>query len=243
MSMPLVLLSGGMDSTVALFHTLDRATRPVHALMFDYGQRHADELDHAFQVARIAKYHYGPVPQYPFGTIMVDRVTIPCMVRLHGVMPKVGSLLDRDVPVDHYVVGRIDAVSENDKSFIPHRNMLMITLAAMYAHQLSVTEIVTGIRGGFPDCTPRFEQALQAVLRISYPDYPITVTSPVHMSRAGTITLARTLPGCMAALAHTMTCFEGREPPCGSCLPCIKRAQGFAAAGVADPLLERLRVR
>lgn len=248
----LVLLSGGMDSTVALFHTLDRATGPVHALMFDYGQRHADELDHAFRVSRIAKYHYPAVADTArsqgFTTVMVDRVTMPRTIRMHGVTPKIGSLLDPDVEVDHYSALTRSAVESGtwdarDKSFIPHRNMLLMTIAAMYAHQLRVTEIVTGIRGGFPDCTPRFEAALQHVLHISNPAVKLTLSSPVHVSRADTIRLAQRLPGCMEALAHTMTCFEGIEPPCGTCLPCIKRAQGFAEVGIPDPLLTRLGAR
>lgn len=237
-----------MDSTVALFHTLDRATGPVHALMFDYGQRHADELDHAFQVSRIARRYYPAVPHALRPGVMVERVTVPRMIQMHGVLPKVGSLMDHDVGVDHYDLDMIpatqfDRVAAQDKSFIPHRNMLMMTIAAMYAHQLGVSHIVTGIRGGFPDCTPRFEHMMQNALRTSNPDMLIEITSPVHISRADTIRLATTMKGCMEALAYTMTCFEGREPPCGTCLPCIKRAQGFAEAGIVDPLLTRLHAR
>lgn len=241
----LVLLSGGMDSTVALFHSLERATGPVYTLMFDYGQRHAAELDAAFLVAREAMLHQAMMLHQ--GTVPVPALMMtPRTVRLHGVMPKVGSLLDYDVPVDHYTDADIlvqdGDLGIDDRSFIPHRNMLLVTIAAMYAHKLGVSEIVTGIRGGFPDCTTEFETILQRTLRMSNPATQLTLSSPVHVSRADTIRLAQRLPGCFETLRFSMTCFEGLEPPCGRCLPCIKRAQGFAEAGVADPLLVRLGV-
>ena len=55
-----------------------------------------------------------------------------------------------------------------------------------------------------------------------------------------TVELARSV-GALEAMAYTHTCYEGLQPPCGTCPACVLRAKGFAEAGIADPLLERLR--
>lgn len=219
----LVLLSGGMDSTVALFHTLNQKHGKVHVLSYYYGQRHKDELRHARDVVQVARRYYGQLDKH-------------LELSLQGAMPLVGSLMDAGVPVTHYD----GPPSGDDTSFIPHRNLLFLVVAAMWAHKLDARTIVMGVRGGFPDCTPGFLQLVEDTLYLSSGAHPVRVFSPVHASRARSVLLARSFPGCFAALAHTMTCFEGTEPPCGTCLPCIKRAQGFDELGIPDPLIARL---
>lgn len=224
----LVLLSGGMDSTVALFHTLNQKHGKVWAFTFFYGQRHHAEINHARDVVQIARRHYGNLAQY-------------VELSLDNVMPRVGSLM-ADVPVTHY--GTHKPLSGIDTSFIPHRNLLFTVIAAQWAKYIGANSIVLGVRGGFPDCTPGFMRTVQDTLQLSCPmdaHQDVRISSPVHESRARTVLMARSLSGCFDALAHTMTCFMGIEPPCGTCLPCIKRAEGFAEAGIPDPLILRLR--
>lgn len=229
-----VLFSGGMDSTVALYDTFNRVLSgklagPVYPLAIAYGQRHVAELQHASHIYKLAKQQRQPLG--PSHIVELSHLSI---------MPMAGSLIGCE-PVDKYT-GIEDAEDrgDHDRSFIAHRNLLFFTIAAMWARHWEATEIVSGIRGGFPDCTPEFEAQVAAVLRMSDPSWPITLSSPVHMSRADTLKWARTLPGCWEALAFSLTCFEGTERPCGQCLPCIKRAEGFAKLGVKDPLLVRL---
>ena len=57
----------------------------------------------------------------------------------------------------------------------------------------------------------------------------------MHLSKAETVALARTLGGCWEALAKTVTCYQGLRPGCGTCAACELRAKGFAEAGFADP--------
>jgi 7-cyano-7-deazaguanine synthase len=59
-------------------------------------------------------------------------------------------------------------------------------------------------------------------------------------SKRETVELAREV-GALEAMAYTHTCYEGRQPPCGECPACRLRANGFAEAGIADPLVERFR--
>lgn len=219
----LVLLSGGMDSTIALFHTLEQGDAPVHALTFHYGQRHAAEVKAAGDVIAVARQSHRGVGEHR-------------IVNLTGVMPLVGSLMLENVPVRKYAQDQRD-FNGHEPSFIPHRNMLFLTVAATWARHLGAHKIVTGLRGGFSDCTKIFENAVELVLGISDVNFPLSIESPVHSSRADCVKIAKSIPGCMVALAQSLTCFEGTTPPCGSCLPCVKRARGFAASGVQDPIL------
>jgi len=239
----LVLFSGGMDSTVALFHTLHRVAHninlqfqaeknpgsyhlaPVHCLYVDYGQRHYRELRYAKLIYEEAK------KIHPTVIGQLDRVY------LSG-LPPYGSLLNRNIDVLKYYGDKVEG--HDDPAFIPHRNLMFLSFAAMWGRYRKATEIVTGIRGGFPDCTEQFEQLVGETLRQGDPNWPFVISSPVHMSRAETIKLALSIPGCWDALGMTMTCFEGAEPPCGHCLPCVKRAEGFAQLCLDDPLLVRL---
>ena len=58
----------------------------------------------------------------------------------------------------------------------------------------------------------------------------------IHFSKADTVRLAQSLPGCMEAMAWTHTCYAGSFPPCGRCHACVLRRHGFDEAGVPDPL-------
>ena len=236
--MSLVLFSGGLDSTVALYEAIEVAKHPeltlgtdkpepVHALTFHYGQRHIKELGAADRIALMAGVQHRIV------------VIPPALMPNKESSLLVGARLD--------VVRKYDHIPSNDEAdkdpaFIPYRNLLFLTVAASYARSLELHEVVTGLRGGFPDCTQAFELAVFDTLAISDPSFAIEIYSPCHDSRAETIGLAYSLPGCWQALAYSMTCFEGTEPPCGKCLPCLKRAEGFEQFGKPDPLLERLRV-
>ncbi len=228
----LVLCSGGMDSCIALFHTLNRVqngdTRlgPVHAIVVDYGQRHVNETAAAIHIWYLAERLYKP----QMGSLH--------LLDANDLIPSVGSLLNPLVTVRKYYGGQVDG--HDDPAFIPHRNLLLLVTAAMWARFFHATEIITGIRGGFSDCTTQFEQLTQQVLAESDPSFKFHISSPVHIDRAQSLALAKTIPGCWEALSFSLTGFEGTEPPCGACLPCRKRAEGFSLINEPDPLTTRL---
>lgn len=228
----IVLFSGGMDSTVSLYYRLNRAVREggrVHALTLSYGQRHTREVASARMIMqRLATDdRYAPV----LGHHVVHRVHLPAVD---------GALLGGD-PVTKYAdVREAEHKGFKDNSFIPYRNLLFLTYAAIFAHKFGAGYISTGLRGGFPDCTESWERDMAMMLHVTVPDYRVRIDTPTHRSRADTIKLAEQLPGCMDALAYSLTCFEGSMPPCGHCLPCLKRAEGFASVAMDDPLITTL---
>lgn len=224
-----VLFSGGMDSTVSLFYRLDRARREggiVNALTISYGQRHSNEV----RFARMVIDRIKTDDQYNFvlGKHWVHKMHFPAFP---------GSLLGGAPVVKYENDAAAEALGHSDNSFVPYRNLAFLTLAAQYAWLEHAGTITTGLRGGFEDCTADFERKVQNMLNLTVWDYPLHIDTPTHQSREDTLVLASTIPGCMEAMQYTLTCFEGTTPPCGQCLPCLKRAQGFAALRMSDPVL------
>lgn len=231
----LVILSGGQDSTTCLFWAVQHFAR-VHAVTFDYGQSHAIELESAQTVARMAG------------------VTDHEIIRTGRLLRSTSPLLDANTPLDTYtdfesmereVGSRIEA------TFVPMRNAFFITLAANIAFSKGCSNLVTGVdeedNANYPDCREAFVKAQEATINLALgldgnaADAFHVLTPLIHKSKAETIALAQSLPGCMEAMAYTHTCYAGVFPPCGKCHSCVLRAHGFAEAGIEDPLITRAR--
>ena len=215
----LVLLSGGQDSTTALFWALDRfGAGNVASVSFDYGQRHQIELDCAGRVAGHAGVGHTVLPIDTFAAIGGDALTDPAVA----------------------VAGRARADSDLPATFVPGRNVVFLTFAAALAWRRGTGHLVTGVAqtdySGYPDCRETTIRALEATLRLAL-ETQLTIHTPLmHRSKQETVELALELDA-LEALALTHTCYEGRRPPCGACAACRLRAKGFRDAGVADPLL------
>ena len=217
-----VLLSGGQDSTTCLFWAKARWPH-LHALSVDYGQRHRAELDAARQIAALA------------GVVSHKIVGLPALAELGGsALVEAGDISAASRHVDRGV--------ELPASFVPGRNALLLCLAAAYAAQVGAHDIVCGACetdfSGYPDCRMGFIDAIQPALALMLPESarPIRVHVPLmYMDKAAEVRLAQELPGCMEALALSLTCYEGRRPGCTVCPACKLRARGFAEAGITDP--------
>ncbi|MFW5859769.1 MAG: 7-cyano-7-deazaguanine synthase QueC [Planctomycetota bacterium] len=217
-----VALSGGQDSTTCLAWTRRRFAR-VYTIAFDYGQRHRVELDAAARVAGVA------------GVVEHRVLPVASLAALGG------NALTGAGAVD----GAADPASGLPPTFVPGRNLLFLTLAAAWAYQLDVTELVTGVcqtdYSGYPDCRASTMEALQQSLRTGM-ERPFTIHTPLmHLTKAASVRLAVELDA-LPLLSWSHTCYAGAVPPCGICPACRLRARGFAEAGVVDPLLVRLGV-
>jgi len=209
-----VIYSGGMDSFTLLHLARARGHR-VHALSFDYGQRHVRELECARKVCA------------DFG-IPHKVIDIRAMSEVMS-----GSSLtsDIDVPEGHYE-------EENMKStVVPNRNMILLSLATGYAVTLGAGAVWYGAHGGdhaiYPDCRPEFVEKMDAVCRIANYE-PVAIEAPFMLMDKGQI-LAE---GLKLGLdyADTWTCYNGRDRACGRCGSCVERLEAFAANGLRDPL-------
>ena len=215
----LVVLSGGQDSTTCLYWAIDRfGNECVSSMTFDYGQRHRIELGCALRIAAEAGVSNVCLPIDTFAALGGDALT------------------DNSIAVgDEAGTG-----NELPATFVAGRNLIFLTFAAAYAYLHDIGHLVTGVAqtdySGYPDCREETITALQSAIRLGM-DSDLEIHTPLmHRSKKETVELAVQL-GALDAMALTHTCYNGQQPPCGSCAACELRAKGFAEAGVPDPLL------
>jgi 7-cyano-7-deazaguanine synthase len=228
----LVVLSGGQDSTTCLFWAKDNFDE-VHAITFNYGQRHIIELESAKKVAEMA------------GVKSHEIVDVPnCLIST--------SPLTSDNPLEKYEnAQQMDEVIGNRRelTFVPMRNALFLTIAANRAEALGIPNIVTGVcqmdNANYDDCREIFINATEDYINTALGHdhrgtQPIEIHTPLmHLTKAETVDLALNLEGCYEALAYSHTSYDGKYPPTDNNHANVLRADGFEQAGVPDPLVLR----
>lgn len=225
-SRTVVVLSGGQDSTTALFWAKG-VFDEVHAVTFDYGQRHAIEIDSACIVAKRAQVASHEV------------IVLPA-----GILQSTSPLTDPDAELEQYA-DHESLPGGLEKTFVPMRNQLFLTIAANRAYAKGCNNIVTGVAqedfGGYPDCRRSFINALEHASELgTFTDHGLFIHTPLmDKTKKETVLLAADLDGCMDALAYTHTAYDGRYPPCGKDHASLLRAKGFEQAGYPDPLVVR----
>jgi len=216
-----VLLSGGMDSTV-LLHFVARSLRraPIHALSFNYGQRHTRELECGAWQARRVK--------------TADHRTVD--VSFLGELVREGTALvsgGADVP-DLKDLGE-DQLAQ-PPTYVPNRNMIMLSVAIAWAISSQADSVAYAAHSGdhaiYPDCRPEFAEAMDQAARLC--DWrPITLLRPFIDMDKGDIARRGSELGVPFEL--TWTCYQGGAQHCGRCGACNERKEAFAKHGVPDP--------
>lgn len=230
MSKALVILSGGQDSTTCLFWALDQFEE-VHAVTYHYGQRHACELDAAVKVAAIA-----------------GRVKEHAIVQVGPILQSSSPLVSRNELEQYADMHSLPGGLE--KTFVPGRNLLFLTLAANHAYARGIFNLVTGVCqedfGGYPDCRQVFIDAAQQAIRLGFgyddndPFSALQIHTPLmNLTKAQSVDLAFSMSDCWNALAFTHTAYDGQYPPTGNDHATLLRAKGFFEAKKADPLVVR----
>lgn len=228
MSKALVVLSGGQDSTTCLFWAKQNFIE-VHAVTFDYNQRHRREIDAAVKIAELAGVDSHEIVE--LGPI------------LKGTSPLVS-----DSVLEQYEDGNLPGGLE--KTFVPMRNQLFLTIAANRAYVKGCQNLVTGVCqedfGGYPDCRQTFIDSLEETINrgtFTGQDGALSAckihTPLMNLTKAQSVDLAVRLPGCYYALGYSHTAYDGQYPPLGFDHATVLRAQGFEAASVPDPLIVR----
>ena len=221
-----VLFSGGLDSTTALAWALDRYA-DVHALTFDYGQRHRVEI----ALARKAARRLG----VPHAVLKVDLRPIGGSALTDAAIP-----LPRSVPRGRRRTGP-------PATYVPFRNGIFLALAAAWAEARGVRDLVCGFHVAdspdYPDTTKPFVRAMEKAIRTgtkaAFGGPPPRILAPlVGLSKPDIIRLGLRLG---ADYAHSVSCYAGADRPCGTCSSCRFRARAWRSVGREDPLLVRLR--
>jgi 7-cyano-7-deazaguanine synthase len=230
MTKALVVLSGGQDSTTCLYAAARRFTK-VSAITFDYGQRHKVELQAAARVWALVQRDH---PQTEYG----EHVTLTVGDILKSTSPLVSTAALEQYPDYHSLPGGLE------KTFVPMRNMLFLTLAANHAIHCGAGSLVTGVCqedfGGYPDCRRDFIDALEIAINESLGiKGVISIETPLmYMTKAASVVSAARM-GAYTALAFSHTSYDGQYPPVGHDHATLLRAKGFDEAGFPDPLVVR----
>lgn len=220
MKKAIILLSGGLDSATCL--AIARAKDfDCYALSFDYGQRHANELDAAKAIAStmgVSEHRVVSlsIDQWGGSALTCDSLDVPDY-----------SKEGEDIPI----------------TYVPARNTVFLSIALGWAEVLDCNDIFIGVSAidysGYPDCRPEFIQAFeglaQKATKAGAEGKHFQIHAPlIHLSKADTI-----LEGTRLGLDYAMTvsCYrlnpEGQA--CGRCESCVLRRQGFHDAGMDDP--------
>ncbi len=212
------LLSGGLDSSTVIYHAKNRGYE-VHALSFDYGQRHSKEMEAAKKIASSvgAKEHK---------IIKID------LTQIGG-----SALTDQsiDVPTD-----RTDEeiATEIPVTYVPMRNTIFLALAAAHAEVIGADTIFTGMNvidySGYPDCRSEYIEAMERAINLGSKARNFKIKTPIiRMDKREIIQLGTEL-GVPYEL--TWSCYKGGEKACGECESCKFRKKGFEEAGLIDPI-------
>lgn len=212
-----VVLSGGMDSTTALYQAMSDGYE-VSAISFNYGQRHKKELDFAAGLTKELGIPYE----------IVDLSNITSLISNSALTG------DIDVPEGHYA-------QENMKlTVVPNRNMIMYSVAIGYAVNIKAKAIYVGVHAGdhfiYPDCRPQFIEALDLAGHIGNEGFAqkgFRVVAPfIQVPKDEIVRIGSKLG---VPYEKTWSCYKGGEKHCGKCGTCVERKEAFELAGVQDP--------
>ena len=209
-----VLLSGGMDSVVALHHAR-REHEIVAALSFDYGAKHNDR-------------------EIPFAKWHADRLSIP-----HITVPLafIGEQFESDllqkggeIPKGHYEEETMK------KTVVPFRNGIMLSIAGGFAESKGAHGLVIAAHSGdhaiYPDCREDFLSAMADAIRLGTYARVEVMRPFVTMTKTE---IARRGHDLGVDFSQTWSCYVGGDVQCGECGTCVERREAFLLAGIVDP--------
>ncbi|MCA1745739.1 MAG: 7-cyano-7-deazaguanine synthase QueC [Bacteroidales bacterium] len=223
MQRAVILLSGGLDSAVALWLAKSEGYE-LYTLSFDYGQRHNKEIMAAAKIAELAG-----VKSHRLVSINMDQ--------WGG-----SSLTDKSMEVEDGDVDRTDI----PVTYVPARNMVFLSIAASFAEAVEAQNLFIGVSqvdySGYVDCRQSFITAMenainQGTVMAAEHHMPITVHAPfINKTKTEEILLGAQLG---VPFEHTWSCYRGGEKPCGTCDSCLLRAKAFKEAGVIDRAVDQ----
>ena len=213
-----ILLSGGLDSATVVAMANAEGYK-CYTMSFDYGQRHRSELEAAARVAR----DLGAVEHKVIG------------LNLDGIGGS--ALTDSSIDVPETPGEGIPV------TYVPARNTVFLSLALGWAEVLEARDIFIGVNAvdysGYPDCRPEFVESFERMANLAtkagVEGRGFRIQAPLQNLSKADIVKAGTRLGVDYSL--TVSCYQadGEGRACGKCDSCRLRAEGFKAAGIADP--------
>ena len=208
-SKAVVVFSGGQDSTTCLIQALAQYDE-VHAITFFYGQRHSQEVE----VARALAAELGVAAHKVMDVSLLNELAVSSLTR--EAIPVSGELQQNGLP----------------NTFVPGRNILFLTLAAIYAYQVGARSVITGVCetdfSGYPDCRDEFVRALNHAVVLGMERELQFVMPLMWLDKAQTWALADRYGRLDLVRQRTLTCYNGLiGDGCGECPACQLRRRGL----------------
>ncbi len=222
----IVLHSGGLDSTVLLYRLLKQGDEVV-AVAFDYGQRHAKELELGEEVCHLLTVER-EVIKLPFLASVPSSQT-SAVGFSPGAQKPTGQRIE--VPEGHY------AAASMKLTVVPNRNMIMIACAASLGIARRFNRVCFAAHAGdheiYPDCRIGFVYSLRdAIQQCDW--HKITLHTPfIKKTKADIVAIGHSHG---VPFEKTWSCYKGEERACGRCGTCVERLEAFSVARLEDPL-------
>ncbi len=205
----MVCFSGGQDSTTCLFWAKKHFSR-VEAVCFTYGQKHSKETEIARQIAAEAG-----VPFQLLDVSLISQLDQNCS------LVNAEIVMDQEKPADTY-----------PNTFVPGRNMVFLTFAAILARSKGIFNLVTGVSeadySGYPDCRDTFIRSLNVTLNLAMDEQFVLHTPLMNRDKSEVWELSDKLGVFDLVRERTLTCYNGVVADgCGHCPACKLRREGL----------------
>ncbi len=205
----MVCFSGGQDSTTCLFWAKKHFSR-VEAVCFTYGQKHSKETEIARQIAAEAGVSFQ----------LLD-VSLISQLDQNCSLVNAEIVMDQEKPADTY-----------PNTFVPGRNMVFLTFAAILARSKGIFNLVTGVSeadySGYPDCRDTFIRSLNVTLNLAMDEQFVLHTPLMNRDKSEVWELSDKLGVFDLVRERTLTCYNGVVADgCGHCPACKLRREGL----------------
>lgn len=213
----LVVLSGGLDSTVLLSQICyeERTKARIQAIHFKYGQRHSDR---EYIAARTVCASFGvplQIISLSFGEWGFKSALLP------------GG---QAIPEGEYTEEGLKV------TVVPFRNGIMLSIAVGIAASRGLKTVHIAVHAGdrtvYPDCRKEFMAVMSRAINAGT-DGNIHLSRPfIEKSKEDIVKLGVEID---APMGLSYSCYNGRELHCGVCSTCHARKEAFKLAEVPDP--------
>jgi len=218
MTKAVILLSGGLDSTVTLYYAKNRGYK-LTALIFDYSQRHKKEIDSAVRIARLNNLKFYVIKielDWVKSSLTDKKIKVPIN----------RSLKSKDIPL----------------TYVSGRNIIFLSYAASLAESIGAKSVFIGAHiqdySGYPDCRLQFLKGFEKTLGEGLKNKGIKIVAPLlDKNKKEIIQLGLKLK---VPFKHTWSCYNGNNKPCLKCDSCRFRVGAFEELGMKDPLLKQI---
>lgn len=201
-----VVFSGGQDSTTCLFWAM-KNFKEVVTVTFDYGQRHSDEIECARKIAEELGVSFKVLDMQ-----LINQLSANALTR-------------DDIEV-------VEKDGELPSTFVPGRNHLFLSFAAVYADAIGARHLITGVSetdfSGYPDCRDNFIKSLNVTLNLAMDGQFVIHTPLMWLDKSEVWALADELGALEFVQDKTLTCYNGvPSSGCGECPACVLRNEGL----------------